>query len=90
MNGTTFSMTIRPRRQVTLPPGLLTEMGVGEGDRIVVKKENGTFQLGSARQEALSALRALQKIVRESGIKEEEFQQAVEADRIRRYAPKRS
>lgn len=90
MNGTTFSMTIRPRRQVTFPPGLLTQMGIEEGDRIVVKKEKGTFQLESARQEALSALRALQKIVRESGIKEEEFQRAVEKDRMRRYASQRS
>lgn len=83
---TTFSITIRPRRQATFPEELLTQLGIGEGDRVVIKKENGTYQLDSHRNEALNALKALQKAFKESGVTEEELDRAVEEDRMRRYA----
>lgn len=79
-------MTIRPRRQATFPAALLTELGIGEGDQVVIKKEKGTYQLDSHRNEALNALKALQQAFKESGVTEEELNRAVEEDRMRRYA----
>jgi len=78
----TYTIDIRQRRQVTLPNELLKQMGISVGDSIEIKVEGKKAVMKSKKQIALEALKEIQRIVKESGISEEEMQE--NARRLRR------
>ena len=67
------SVTLRPRRQVTLSREVCEALGVEPGDRLVLEVEDGVLVARPGRQTALDALRAIQQAFAESGITEEEL-----------------
>jgi len=67
------SVTLRPRRQVTLPRDVCEALGVKPGDRLVLEVSDGVLIARPQRQLALEALRAIQQAFAESGITEEEL-----------------
>ena len=71
-----YSLDIRPKRQVTLPRGLLESLDLEVGDAIEIKVQGKKAQITSKKQAALDALREIQRIVKESGISEEEMQES--------------
>ena len=76
-----FTLTIRPRRQTTLPLPLLQEIGIDVGDKLVADIENKTIVLKPQKQVSIDAFKALQKAFKESGIPESEFQENLKKDR---------
>ena len=84
---TTFSVDIRPRRQVTLPSELLKKLGAEVGDSMEIKVRQKTATLKSKKQIALNALKELQRAVQESGVGLQEVLKAVDRQRLE-YAKK--
>lgn len=78
----TYTLDIRPKRQVTLPKGLLESLDLEVGDSIELTVKGKTALLASKKQIALDALKQLQKIVQESGIPEKEMQESATKIRI--------
>src|SRR3990170_4015893 len=66
-------VTLRPRRQITLPRDVCEALGVKPGDRLVLEVSDGVLIARPSRQLALEALRAIQQAFAESGITEEEL-----------------
>jgi len=64
----TYTLDIRPRRQVTLPKGLLQSLGLEVGDAIEVKVKGKSAQIKSKKQIALDALTELQQIFKNSKV----------------------
>ena len=67
-----YTINIRPRRQITIPQALLQEVGVG--DQFIATVENTAVVLKPKKQIFLNALKAIQKAFQESGIPEKEMQ----------------
>ncbi|OGM73807.1 hypothetical protein A3H19_00485 [Candidatus Woesebacteria bacterium RIFCSPLOWO2_12_FULL_39_9] len=82
-----YSLTIRPKRQVTLPNEILKQLGITVGDSVEIKVEGKKAVLKPKKQIALEALKEIQRIVRESGISEKEMQE--NARRIRKQINER-
>ena len=68
-----MKLILRDRRQITLPEELCRELGVGPGDRLEARVENGVLNIRPSRQVALDALKAIGDALREAGVTEEEF-----------------
>jgi len=86
-----YTLGIRPRRQVTLPKGLLESLDLEVGDSVEVRVKGKKAQIRSKKQIALEALREVQKIVQKSGVSEKEMQESATKIRIelnKKYAPK--
>lgn len=77
----TFTLTIRPRRQTTLPQLLLQEVGLAVGDSLVAEVDNKKIVLKPQKQVSIDAFKAIQKAFQESGIPESDFQEAIKKDR---------
>ena len=67
------AITLRPRRQVTLPRRVCEALGVEPGDRLVLEVSDGVLIVRPGRQAALEALEALRRAIAESGVTEEEM-----------------
>ncbi len=68
------SITIRARRQMTLPRQVCEALGVGPGDRLVLEVSDGVLIARPEQQTAaLEALRAIQQAFAESGVTEKEL-----------------
>ncbi len=67
------SVTIRARRQMTLPRQVCEALGVGPGDRLVLEVSDGVLIARPRQVAALDALRALQQAFVESGVTEKEL-----------------
>lgn len=82
----TYQVTIRPRRQVTLPKDLLKRWGTGVGDALVISNiDSEKATLKTRKREALDALAEIQRIVRESGVSEAELQEEARRYRLRKW-----
>ena len=68
--------TIRERRQITLPADICRELDLDVGDAVAVELVNGGIRLTPSRRRFLDALAAIQQAFQESGITEEELQEA--------------
>ncbi len=66
-------ITLREKRQMTLPPEVSEALGLRPGDSIEITVEDGKAILEPSRRAALNALREVQKAIAESGITEEEW-----------------
>ena len=67
------SVTIRARRQMTLPRQVCEALGVGPGDRLVLEVSDGVLIARPGQAAALDALRALQQAFADSGVTEKEL-----------------
>ena len=67
------SVTIRARRQMTLPRQVCEALGVGPGDRLVLEVSDGVLIVRPRQAAALDALRELQRAIAESGMTEKEL-----------------
>ena len=72
----TYTIDIRPRRQVTFPKPLLEKLGVGVGDAVIAETKDNTITLKPRKQAFLDLLKEMQRIVKESGVPEAELQEA--------------
>ncbi|OGG04485.1 hypothetical protein A2W14_06300 [Candidatus Gottesmanbacteria bacterium RBG_16_37_8] len=81
----TYTIDIRPRRQTTLPKKLLEELGLEVGDKLVASVKNKTIILKSNKQVFTDAFDEIQRIVKESGITEEEIQKSLRETRQEIY-----
>ncbi len=77
----TFTLNIRPRRQATFPKELLKQLDLKVGDKLIASTEGKKLILKPQKQIALDAFAQIQRIFKESGIPEKEFQEAIEKDR---------
>ncbi len=84
----TYTIDIRPRRQATFPQELLKEVGIDVGDKLVAEIRDKQIILKPRKQVFLDALKEIQRIVKASGVTEEELQKAAQLDRKRWAAQK--
>jgi AbrB family looped-hinge helix DNA binding protein len=66
-------ITVREKRQVTLPASLCEELGIEPGDLLDASVDKGALIIRPARKAALDALKELQKAVKASGVSLEEL-----------------
>ena len=66
-------VTLRPRRQMTLPRGICEELGLTEGDHLILEVHEGVLIGRPAKAVALEALDAFRRAIKESGVTEEEL-----------------
>lgn len=76
-----YTLTIRPKRQVTFPNEVLRKFNIDVGDSLVISTTDQAIILKPKKQVFLNALEEIQKIVNDSGISEEELQRAAREDR---------
>ncbi len=76
-----YTLNIRPKRQATFPASLLEKVGVTVGDDLVAEIQGKEIVLKPKKKIAMDLLSEIQKIVRESGVPEEELQKAAQQDR---------
>ncbi len=67
------SVTIRARRQMTLPRKVCEALGIGPGDRLVLEVSDGVLIARPRQAAALDALRELQRAFADSGVTEKEL-----------------
>lgn len=68
---------------MTFPKSLLREIGVDIGDSLVVSVKDDKVVLKPRKREALDTLSELQRVIKESGVKESEIQKQIEAARVK-------
>lgn len=66
-------LSLREKRQVTLPASVCKELGIEPGDLLDATVDDGVLVIRPARKAALDALKELQRAVRESGVTLEEL-----------------
>ena len=69
-----LDLTLRPRRQLTLPPEVCDRLGVQVGDRLEVSVTDDALLVRPKKVVALRALEEIQRAFAASGITEEELQ----------------
>jgi AbrB family looped-hinge helix DNA binding protein len=76
-----FDVVVRQRRQITLPADLFEKLGLDVGDRLELRLEGDTVIARAKKTIALDALKEIRRSFAESGISEEEIQEAGHAAR---------
>jgi AbrB family looped-hinge helix DNA binding protein len=85
-----MKITLREKRQVTLPSQLTEAIGVEPGDILEAQIRDGEIVLRPSRKAALDALKELQRAIRESGVTLEELIEGgkqVRKELFREYYP---
>lgn len=77
----TATLSIRPRRQITLPLEFLEAVGVSVGDRLEANLNGNQIVLKTKKDVFLDALAEIQKSVKASGVKEKVLQNAAKQQR---------
>ena len=83
-------VTLREKRQLTLPPEISAALDLAPGDSVEITLEDGRAIIEPSRKAALNALRELQKAIAESGVTEEEWMESarqIEVELFRRDYP---
>lgn len=68
-------ITLRPRRQLTLPPEICELLGLQVGDRLELSVTDDALLVRPKKAVALKALTEIQRVFNESGVTEEELQE---------------
>ena len=76
-----LDLTLRPRRQLTLPAEVCDQLGVQVGDRLEVSVTDDALLVRPKKVVALKALEEIRRAFAASGVTEEELQ--AEGRRIR-------
>lgn len=80
---TSFDVTLRPRRQLTLPAQVCEALGIQTGDRLEVAVVDGGLLVKPKKAIALQALREIQRAFATSEVSEEELQ--AEGRKVREF-----
>src|SRR5215216_7814811 len=67
-------VTLRPKRQITLPAEICDALGLQVGDRLQVSVSNNALVVKPKKALALEALREIQSAFAASGVSEQELQ----------------
>ena len=81
MSDNNYTITIRPKRQTTLPGGVLDSLGIGVGDSLNLKVDDGQVILTPKKKIALDALDEIKSAFEKSGVKEDDLQSELEKNR---------
>ena len=74
-------MTLRPKRQITLPADICESLGIETGDRLVLSVEGKALIARPKKARALDALQEIRESFARSGISEKELLKAGRAKR---------
>ena len=69
-------VTIRDRRQITLPRLFLNKFGLGVGDKLIMKLESDEIKIEPIKTKTVDLLSKIQEVVKKSNIPEKEMQEA--------------
>ena len=69
-------LSLREKRQITLPAELCDALGVKPGDFLDARVEGNSIVLRSSRKAALDALKEISRALREAGVTLEELQES--------------
>jgi len=67
-------ITIRDRRQVTIPSKFLRKFGLNIGDKFIIKLESDRIHMEPIKVKTVDLLSKIQEVVREADISEKELQ----------------
>lgn len=84
-------ITIRDRRQITIPRIFLNKFGLDVGDKLMIKLEQNEIKIEPLKSNTVDLLSKIQEIMQNSGISEEELQESGKAIRkklVREYYKK--
>jgi AbrB family looped-hinge helix DNA binding protein len=71
----TTGITLRQKRQVTLPRKVCEQLGIRPGDILEVRVEDGTLIARPGKAVALEAVKEIQQAFNRSGVTEQELQE---------------
>lgn len=74
-------VTIRDRRQITIPRIFLTKFGLDVGDKLIVKLQGNEIKIEPLKSNTVDLLAKIHEIMQSSGISEKEFQESGRAIR---------
>ena len=69
-------ITIRDRRQVTIPRIFLNKFGLGVGDKLIVKLQGNEIKIEPLKSNTVDLLTKIHEIMQNSGMSEKEFQES--------------
>ena len=69
-------ITIRDRRQITLPRLFLNKFDLDVGDKLILKLESGQIKMEPIKTKTVDLLSKIQQVVKESNISEKELQKS--------------
>ena len=72
----TFRVSIRNRRQITLPADILNQLGLSVGDSLAIQIKRQELVMKPIREQAMDTLKAIQKVFQKTKINENELQKA--------------
>ena len=84
-------ITIRDRRQITIPRVFLTKFGLDVGDKLIVKLLDNEIKIEPLKSNTVDLLSKIHEIMQNSGISEKEFQESGKIIRkklVRKYYKK--
>ena len=70
-----IDVTVRPKRQITIPREICEELGIGPGDKLELVLNDSVLIAKPKKTIALEALREIREAFKRSGITEEELQE---------------
>ncbi|MEK7079191.1 MAG: AbrB/MazE/SpoVT family DNA-binding domain-containing protein [Patescibacteria group bacterium] len=72
-------ITIRDRRQITIPRIFLTKFGLDVGDKLIVKLQGNEMKIEPLKSNTVDLLTKIHEIIKDSGISEKEIQASARA-----------
>lgn len=81
-------VTIRDRRQITIPSLFLNKFGLDVGDKLMLKLESNKIKIEPIKTKTVDLLSKIQQIVKDSNISEKELQESGSSIRkklVKRY-----
>lgn len=66
-------ISIRDRRQVTIPKAFLREFGLGVGDKFIIKLKSDQILLEPLKVKTVDLLSKIQQVIKDTGISEKEL-----------------
>lgn len=69
-------VTIRDRRQITLPRPFLSRFGLDVGDKLLLELKTDEIKIQPIKMKTVDLLSKIQDIVKQSGISEKNLQQS--------------
>lgn len=82
-------VTLRAKRQITLPAEICQALGISVGDQLEIWLEGEMLMARPKRAVAREALRELREVLAESGVSEEELEEHARGVRYRLRAERR-
>jgi len=75
-------VTIRQRRQITLPLPIIDRFGLNVGDKLLMKLEGGQIKIEPIKTKTVDLLSKIQEVIKKSSLSENEIQKS--AKKIRK------